>query len=124
VMLFLPQIRNSKSFASSIICAVVFLLSFSAPSFCEATRATRVAVLDFGNTSTGVRAAAKIRETLRAQVTDTGGEFEIIDPDQARAAASGSGFNGSLNMTLPEARDLGAAIGCDFFIVGDAQTVL
>jgi TonB family protein len=51
------------------------------------------------------------------------GEFEIIDPDQTRAAALGAGFEGSLNLTLPQARDLGAAIGCDFYFIGEAQTV-
>ncbi len=32
-------------------------------------------------------------------------------------------YAGSLNLTLREARDLGAAIDCDFFITGDAQTL-
>lgn len=54
----------------------------------------------------------------------TSAEFSVIDPDQSRAAALGVGFDRSLNMTLTEARDLGAAIGCDFFIVGESQTVL
>jgi TonB family protein len=39
------------------------------------------------------------------------------------AAARGNGYEGSLNLTTQEARDLGAAIGCDFFIIGDARTV-
>src|SRR5437016_1639824 len=105
-MLLLPQIRNCKSYAfGSIVCAVVFLIGNPISSFCETTRATRVAVLDFGSTAIGVRAAKQIRETLRAQGTETNGEFEIIDPDQARAAASGSGFDGSLNLSLQQARD-------------------
>jgi hypothetical protein len=28
-----------------------------------------------------------------------------------------------LNLNVDEARDIGAAIGCDFFIVGDSQTL-
>src|SRR5947207_11062690 len=39
------------------------------------------------------------------------------------AAARGVGYGGSLNMSVDEARNLGTAIGCDFFIVGDAQTI-
>src|SRR2546421_4178537 len=39
------------------------------------------------------------------------------------AAARGTGFQGSLNLATSEARDIGAAIGCDFFVVGDADTV-
>ena len=41
----------------------------------------------------------------------------------SRAAANGAGYRGSLNLTLAEARDIGAAIGCDFFVTGDAQTI-
>ena len=40
-----------------------------------------------------------------------------------QAAAIGVGFTGSLNLTLQQARDLGAAIGCDFYLLGDAETV-
>ena len=39
--------------------------------------------------------------------------------EQARAAAKGLGYAGSLNLTLADARDLGAAVGCDFFVAGD-----
>jgi TonB family protein len=47
----------------------------------------------------------------------------VLDHDQARAAARGAGYAGSINLSLSEARDLGAALGCDFFILGDAQTL-
>jgi TonB family protein len=30
---------------------------------------------------------------------------------------------GSINLSLSEARDLGAALGCDFLVLGDAQTL-
>jgi TonB family protein len=49
-------------------------------------------------------------------------EFTLIDSDLARAAARGIGFQGSTNLTVSEARDLGAAIGCDFYLLGEAQT--
>ena len=45
----------------------------------------------------------------------------ILDRDQVRAATRGAGYAGSINLSLNEARDLGAALGCDFFILGDAQ---
>jgi TonB family protein len=35
----------------------------------------------------------------------------------------GNGYNGSLNLTLTEARDLGAALATDFYIIGDSQTL-
>jgi TonB family protein len=46
-----------------------------------------------------------------------------VDRGMARAAARGAGYAGSLNMTLAEARSLGASIGCDFYVTGDAQTI-
>jgi TonB family protein len=46
----------------------------------------------------------------------------VVDRNLAMAAARGNGYQGSLNLTTQEARDLGAAIGCDFFIVGEADT--
>ena len=54
---------------------------------------------------------------------DAAREFTLIDSDLARAAARGIGFQGSTNLTVQEARDLGAAIGCDFYFLGGAQTV-
>lgn len=81
-------------------------------------RPPRVAVLDFGETETGRRASA----ALSAHLSTLGG-LRLVDPAQARAAARGVGYAGSLNMSVVEARDLGAAIGCDYFVTGDAQTV-
>jgi TonB family protein len=85
------------------------------------SRPTRLAVLDFGKTVTGVRAAAAIRSTL--QPKESAREFTVIDPDQASAAALGAGFEGSLNLTIEQARDLGAATDCDSYFIGEAQTL-
>jgi TonB family protein len=79
---------------------------------------SRIAVLDFGSESTGVRVAKTLREKI-----STAKGFVVVDRDAARAAASGAGYAGSLNLSTEETRDLGAAIGCDFFFVGDAQTL-
>ena len=99
----------------------ILLLAASAIS---QSRPTRVAVLDLGSTATGLHAAEEIREMfLTKDRSIDGREFDVIDPDQARAAAHGAGFEGSLNLTLQQARDLGAAIGCDFYFIGEAQTV-
>lgn len=81
-------------------------------------RPTRVAVLDLGSSQTARRALEKISQAFAGSA-----EFQILDREQARAAAKGSGYQGSLNLTVDEARDIGAAIGCDFFIVGDSQTL-
>jgi TonB family protein len=78
----------------------------------------RLAVLNFGNASLGRLAAEKLAANLKLE---TG--LALMDLDQASAAARGLGYSGSLNLSLAEARDLGAALGCDFFAVGDAQTL-
>ena len=114
------QFRGRQRTRFSLALLGVLLLTSSAGS---QSRITRIAVLDFGRTATGLRAAEEIREMLLAKPSPAGPEFEIIDPDQSRAAALGAGFEGSLNLTLQQARDLGAAIGCDFYFIGEAQTV-
>jgi len=81
-------------------------------------RALRVAVLDFGDTETGRRTAAD----AWAHLSKLAG-LRLVDAAQARAAARGLGYAGSLNLTLEEARDLGAAIDCDYYLTGDAQTL-
>ena len=47
----------------------------------------------------------------------------VLDRGMSAAAARGVGYAGSLNLTLAEARALGAAVGCDFYLAGDAQTI-
>ena len=81
-------------------------------------RPITVAVLDFGDTSMGKLVA----ERFTTMVASLPG-VSVVDRDLGRAAASGARYRGSLNMSLEEARDLGAAIGCDFYVLGDAQTL-
>ncbi len=78
----------------------------------------RVAILDFGETQTAKRAVDKLSLPFSS---DNG--LLIVDREESRAAARGAGYAGSLNLTLQEARDLGGAIGSDFYITGDAQTL-
>lgn len=84
-----------------------------------AARATSVAVLDFGDTTVGRRMA----EQLSLPLSSADKDVMLTDRVESRAAALGVGYAGSLNLTLEEARDLGAAIGSDFYITGDAQTL-
>jgi len=79
---------------------------------------TSVAVLDLGETETGRRAA----DELFAALAKTA-HFALVNRAQSRAAARGVGYAGSLNLTLAEARDLGASIGCDFYFTGMAETL-
>ena len=100
---------------------MVSLLAPAASGNCQ-SRSVNIAVLDFGSGPTGARAANAIRQMF----SDNSGpakQFSLIDKDLATAAARGSGFQGSLNLTTQEARDIGAAIGSEFYFIGDAQTV-
>lgn len=81
-------------------------------------RPTKIAVLDFAAAGTGRLASERLAVTLRQTSS-----LSIVDRDLSRAAASGAHYAGSLNMSVSEARDLGAAIGCDFFVIGDSQTI-
>ena len=81
-------------------------------------RPSCLAVLDFGDSPLGRRAAEKLALNLKRESA-----LSIMDRDQARAAARGIAYAGSINLTTHEARDLGAAVGCDFYVLGDAQTI-
>jgi TonB family protein len=95
-----------------------FLVGVSAQQPKERSRPATVAVLDFGESTLARLSAEKFSTNLRQQ---TG--LIIPDRDQVRAAAHGAGYAGSISLSLSEARDLGAALGCDFFVLGDAQTL-
>jgi len=99
------------------ILSLTYALALNVPAQSDGQR-VRIAVLDFGDTSTGRVAAEKFSTAL---VTETG--TLLVDRDLSRAAARGAGYSGSLNLSLREARDLGAAIGSDFYIVGESQTL-
>jgi len=77
-----------------------------------------VSVLDFGDSEVGKLAAEKLRTRFRAS-----GELNVADVDLTRSAAKGIGYTGSLNLTLNDARDLGAALATDFYVLGDAQVL-
>jgi TonB family protein len=77
-----------------------------------------IAVVDFGVSPTSQASADRVITKLK-----NSDALEIVDRDGTQRAARGSGYAGSLNLSLREARDLGEAIGCDFYLIGDAQTL-
>jgi TonB family protein len=114
--------RPRPFFSSGVFGYALLLLLLSplpvASSARTRARPTTLAVLDFGETETGLRAADRLWKTLAGE-----SDVQLLDRDAARAAARGVGYAGSLNLTLSEARDLGSSLGADFFITGDAQTL-
>ena len=93
-------------------------VTLSGAAAAQTTRPVKVAILDFGETVTGQRVTEKF-----AQMFATDSELLLIDRAESKPAAHGIGYTGSLNLTLEDARDLGAAIGCEFYLTGDAQTL-
>jgi TonB family protein len=84
----------------------------------QASQPPVLSMLDFGSTPIAKQATDMLRSKLRAT-----GEVLLVDADLSRAAARGIGYTGSLNLTVTEARDLGAALATEFYILGDAQTL-
>lgn len=83
----------------------------------ESRQLPRVAILDFAVSALGTSAADSLAANLKSHA------FLLLDRDQSRSAASGIGYKGSLNLERQYARDLGAALGSEFYIIGDAQTL-
>src|SRR5437660_9641908 len=83
----------------------------------------RLAVLDLGKTETGARVSERLMKLLAASGARGEMRLALLDRGLSGAAARGVGYDGSLNMTLADARNLGSAISCDFFVTGDAQTI-
>ncbi|MEN3333182.1 MAG: hypothetical protein V7641_2547 [Blastocatellia bacterium] len=78
----------------------------------------RVALVGFSGPPTGERAGDdQPRAALQAALA-LSEQVALIDSAQIKPAVVGVGYDGSINMSLDEARRLGAAIGCDFFIIG------
>lgn len=97
-------------------------LSPAPPTSAQENRRVSVAVLEMGGTPTAARVTERLSKLLAA-LKIKGASLALLDRGMSAAAARGVGYAGSLNLTLAEARSLGAAVGCDFYLAGDAQTV-
>jgi TonB family protein len=97
-----------------VLSSVVLAFALRSETFAK----PRVAIVSLGTTETARRAVDELNSLIKAS-----DELNRVDSDLAMAAARGAGYNGSLNLTREEARNLGAAIGCEYFIIGDAQTI-
>jgi TonB family protein len=114
----LIKVSTSVPVCIRLLVLASLMLSLKLGVSAQPERPVILAVLDFGNTAIGRLASEKVMANLK-QETD----LMILDRDQARAAARGAGYAGSLNLSLNEARNLGAVLGCDFLVLGDAQTI-
>ena len=71
------------------------------------------------NATTDIRSV----ESALAEALSRDSRVALVDQSIVRPALAGIGYDGSINLSKDEARKLGAAIGCDFFIVGKAETI-
>lgn len=100
-----------------VIACVVGLVSIASTAgrVCQ-TSPPRVAIVGmFGDL--GPKAGNALERTLGTEA-----RVVLVDASLVKAAATGISYNGSINLSRAEARQLGAAVGCDFFIVGVART--
>ena len=81
-------------------------------------RQTTLSILDFGTTPLGKLTAQNLRNKFQSNT-----DFRLQDPQLCATAARGVGYAGSLNMSISDARDLGAAMDAEFYLIGDAQTL-
>ncbi len=110
--------RRGLSFFHALLILPIICIAASGITTKTQTRKLKLAVLDFGATETAQRAADTLVRSLKAENV-----LSVMDREESRVAARGIGYAGSLNLTIEEARDLGASIGCDFYLTGDAQTL-
>ena len=113
---------------AAIIASVLFLVGYASagstapkPIRATAQAPVRVALIGFTH-SRGTNDSRKLELALaEALIRDS--RVALIDQSLAQPALIGIGYDGSINMSKDEARKLGAAIGCDFLIVGKAETL-
>jgi hypothetical protein len=96
---------------------------FTIASTANAQQATlRVALIGFAVSSTddsGAMVTKAERSLSAALAADP--RISLIDESILRPALAGLGYEGSINMSRDEARRVGAAIGCDFFVTGKLE---
>src|SRR5919206_2111384 len=106
---------------------ILFVVFLSAPCLVARARGesrrVNVAVLEMGAGATAERVSGRVAKLLAESGAQGSFRVALLDRDMSRAAARRAGYAGSLNMTLADARSLGASIGCDFYVTGDAQTI-
>jgi TonB family protein len=82
----------------------------------SSTKALRIASVGF------IGASAALYDTAIRASFGKDARALLIDPAQMQPALKGIGYQGSINLSVEEAKGIGAAIGCDFFIIGKAES--
>jgi TonB family protein len=103
-------------------CLLIIILTGAVPWGAPTQRPLRVALIGFAPFAPiGNGAEARAIESCFKDALARDARVSITESSQLRSALAGIKYDGSINMSKDEARRLGAAIGCDFFIVGKAE---
>jgi len=70
-----------------------------------------------------VAAANEPAESALAKGLGRDPRVALVDQAIIQPALAGIGYDGSINMAKEEARKIGGAIGCDFFIIGKSEAI-
>ncbi len=103
-MLEFDSRKNCFFFSLRIIC-LLLPYAFSCAQ-------TRLAILDFNGET---EASAHLRRLA------TTANFTLLENQQVQIASKAASYNGSLNLSVDEARGLGLSLGCDYYVIGTAQ---
>ena len=115
-----PQRRREHRGGTEKAWRVLLLLTVlwcSAMLLSAQTNRVRVGVSDLGAGQLGTACAARLAQALAQDK-----ELSINDLDETQTALRGAGYNGSLNLSLTEAQDLGGATGSDYYLLGRTAT--
>ena len=109
-----------------ILSAAVALCApeYTAATQTVATAPLRLALIGLRWPETATDAqAARLLDAALAQALARDARVVMIDGAQLRPALAGIGYDGSINLSAEDARRIGSALGCDFFIIGKAESL-
>ena len=94
--------------------------AFSGTTSSAAQSPLRIAVIGFTHSQNEL---SRSLESVLGDSLSRDPRVALIDQSLIRPALAGVGYDGSINMSKDEARKLGSAIGCDFFLLGKAEAL-
>ncbi|HVF89876.1 MAG TPA: energy transducer TonB [Blastocatellia bacterium] len=122
ILLRLPSARVSRGGSRALLLlALLALPGAGSPQVRE--RPLRIAVIGLSHPSAGTEAAVSGFEDALEAALGRDGRAVMTERSLMKPALAGVGYDGSINMSTDEARRVGAAIGCDFFMIGMMDAV-
>jgi len=109
--------------AALLACVVAANAYGELPSLQE-TALLRIAVIGF--TRKAINYDERDARMLEGSLSDSlksNVRASLVERNLFQPALAGLGYEGSINLSREEARRIGAAVGCDFFITGKAEMV-